>query len=138
MKFLNSDSSNFFDPALGGDPAWYQHLIWLLGHTESWLFIAKIILFLTGITLITRYLSRTDRKLWAWFVAIGFAVLISFTFYLFKDIQQFFMQGFIPEDERYKVTIYRLVGHTFNIGAGAVLIWLVYKLLRRASLDTDS
>ena len=76
-----TSGSDFFNADQGGDPAYFQHAFWLLGHPESWLFIL-ILLINFGVMFVLSRQSHFGKALSAiWLGAILYAVVTKFRYF---------------------------------------------------------
>ena len=80
-------TSNFFDPAEGGDPIHFQHMLWFFGHPEVWGLLAVLLLgglVLGWITIRSAKQKRWLRLLGIWAGALtGAATLVVWARWMF-------------------------------------------------------
>ena len=88
---------DFFESSGGGDPAFFQHLFWVLGHPETWLTLFLWIALLTAIVKIAKRLWLHRKRFWfGIFIAIVGAAL---TYYIWLSQNAFdlYVQGRVDE-----------------------------------------
>ncbi len=78
---------------LASGSAWAQHVIWLLGYPETWLYVAMWIVILAGTFSLSRYLLRKFGTLAAALFVVAFAVFVGGYFWLAIRVRSALVEG---------------------------------------------
>ncbi|NNE58059.1 MAG: hypothetical protein HKN36_08135 [Hellea sp.] len=85
--------SDFFDASQGGDPAYFQHLIWYFSHPETWLMFLKWAVILVAVILIGRRLFERRRMMLLMVFLVAVAAGLYYNFHVMKQAHQLFIEG---------------------------------------------
>lgn len=108
----------FFDAEGVGDPVYSQHLIWLLGHPETWLMMGVYGLNLLGMFILSK------RSHWGKTISLTWFALIAYSFHVrFLYFQDFNL--LTP----FETALTSFVGLGIIITACGTLFWIGRRLL---------
>ena len=84
---------DFFENSGGGDPVAIQHLIWVLGHPETWLTLFLWIALLTAIVKIAKRLWRHQNRLWFGLFFVIVSAALTYYIWLSQNAFDLYVQG---------------------------------------------
>ncbi len=114
------------DAAVPEGPVWVQHVIWLLGYPETWLFVAMWVLIVVAVASLAMHLRRTAGALSASALIGVFAMLVAGYVWLFIQTRLGLVEGDLS-----------LAGAMGSANSGVILAalasaaWLVMRRARR-------
>ena len=118
-------SNDLFNSSGNGDPAAFQHLMWLLGHPSTWVTILIWLLILIGFFKLARRLWRARK--WVWLAVFMIAAALALCVYIDLSAQAFDMYREGRSDLVQKLRVAKRVIILLGIGSG---IWVISDFLK--------
>ena len=83
----------FLKTQSGGDPIYFQHMMWILGQPSTWVTIFAYVVLFVGMLKLAKWLWRKKKRVWFFGFLLASSLAFGFYIYLSVNAIEFYRDG---------------------------------------------